>query len=160
MIEERAIILDTGIAVSGGAQAFAKVRVQRTSACETCSLKSGCGQSALSKLSSERCLELDVDNSLGAQIGDEVMIAIPEQGLLNASLRVYLIPLVIMLVAALVADMLFSGQEIWVMLAALVGLLSGFLWARVFSQKNAFNAHFLPKMTRILSSKNYLSSKR
>lgn len=154
MIEERAIILETSLDVSGDAHTFAKVRVQRTSACESCSLKSGCGQSALSKLSSERCLELEVNNDLGAKPGDEVMIAIPEQGLVNASLRVYLFPLIMMLMTALVTDVLFPKQEEWVMLAALVGLLAGFWWARAFSQKNAFNANFLPRMTRILSSKN------
>lgn len=153
MIEERAIILETGLSFSGGSQSVARVRVQRTSACETCSLKSGCGQSALTKLSSERCLELDVENSLGAKPGDEVMIAIPEQGLINASLRVYLMPLVLMLLAAVVADMVFEGQELWVMLAASAGLISGFMWARIFSQKNALSAHFLPKMSRMLSTK-------
>ena len=153
MIEERALILETNYAMAAEAEAMAKVRVQRSSSCESCSLKSGCGQSTLNKLSANHCLELDVENTLGAKPGDEVLIAIPEQGLINASLRIYLLPLVLMLVGALVGDSLFTGQEIWTMLLAFTGLSLGFIWARIFSQKHALHAHFLPKMTRILASR-------
>jgi len=153
MIEERALILETNYVMAAQAEAVARVRVQRTSSCESCSLKSGCGQSTMNKLSANHCLELDVENSLGAKPGDEVLIAIPEQGLLNASLRIYLIPLVLMLIGALAGDMLFAGHELWTMLLAFSGLSFGFIWARLFSQKHALHAHFLPKMTRILVSR-------
>src|SRR5690606_22703570 len=107
---------------------------------------------ALTKLSSNHCLELDVENSLGADVGDEVLIAIPEQGLISASLRVYFIPLLLMLGAAIFADMLFPGNELYTLLFAFFGLLAGLFQARLFSQKHADHPTFFPKMIRIIRS--------
>jgi sigma-E factor negative regulatory protein RseC len=152
MIEERALILETTYRMADQTRPLAKVRVQRSSACDSCSLKSGCGQSALSKLSANHCLELNVDNTLGAAVGDEVLIAIPEQGLISASLRVYFLPLVFMLAAAVLADLLFSGDELYTLIFAFSGLLAGFAQARIFSQKHADHPNFFPKMVRIVRS--------
>ena len=129
------------------------MKVQRTSSCESCSLKSGCGQSSLTKLSSNHCLELDVENTLDAKSGDEVLISIPESGLMTASLRIYFIPLLLMVLGAVIGDLLDSQSdvvsEIWTMLLSLAGLIIGFYWARMFSQKQAFHKDFLPKMTKV-----------
>lgn len=152
MIEERALVLDAHCELTTIRKNIARVKVQRTSACESCSLKSGCGQRLLTKLSSNHCLELDVENTLNASPGDEVLIAIPEQGLLSASFRIYLLPLLMMLFSAMLMDSLFDASEVWVLFFAVVGLAVGFIWARVFSQKNALNEQFLPKITRVLIS--------
>lgn len=153
MIEERALILDTIADKSDATKKIARVKVQRTSSCESCSLKSGCGQSSLTKLSSNNCLELDVENTLDAKAGDEVLIAIPESGLMTASLRVYFMPLLLMVLGAAFGDFLDSGSEMgsetWTMLLSLLGLVIGFYWARLFSQKQAFHKDFLPKMTKV-----------
>ena len=101
-------------------------------------------------MSGNHCLELDVENTLGAKQGDEVYISIPESGLINASLRVYLIPLVLMVLGAVIGDMIDPINEIWTMLFSILGLVIGFSWARIFSQKLAFHEDFLPKMTRII----------
>tara|TARA_R110001592_G_scaffold24536_1_gene94403 strand:+ start:12083 stop:12568 length:486 start_codon:yes stop_codon:yes gene_type:complete len=153
MIEERALVLDTLFDSSNLSKKIARVKVQRTSSCESCSLKSGCGQSSLTKLSSNHCLELDVENTLDAKSGDEVLISIPESGLMTASLRIYFIPLLLMVLGAVIGDLLDSQSdvvsEIWTMLLSLAGLIIGFYWARMFSQKQAFHKDFLPKMTKV-----------
>jgi positive regulator of sigma E activity len=40
-------------------------------------------------------------------------------------------------------------SELWTMLLSLAGLIIGFYWARLFSQKQAFHKDFLPKMTKV-----------
>jgi sigma-E factor negative regulatory protein RseC len=150
MIQERALVLETTFDEADFSHKMARVKVQRTSACESCSLKSGCGQSALTKISSNQCLELDVENELGAKPGDEVLIAIPESGLMSASLRVYFIPLILMVLGAVVGDFIHPADEVWTMVLSILGLTIGFLWARVSSQKQAFDVEFLPKITQVL----------
>ena len=153
MIEERALVLDTSFDSSNISKNIARVKVQRTSSCESCSLKSGCGQSTLTKMSSNHCLELDVENTFNAKSGDEVLIAIPESGLMTASIRIYFMPLLLMFLGAVIGDLLDSQSELmsefWTMLLALAGLIIGFYWARLFSQKQAYHKDFLPKMTKV-----------
>ncbi len=159
MIEERAVVIDTTFDSSNFSKKIARVKVQRTSSCESCSLKSGCGQSTLTKLSSNQCLELDVENSLDVKSGDEVLIAIPESGLMSASLRVYLLPLILMVLGAVLGDVINSQNEIWTMVLALLGLIVGFSWARFSSQKQAFDENFLPKMTRVIVHSSVIPTK-
>lgn len=150
MIEERALIIATSDNNPELHDSIAKVKVQRTSACDSCSLKSGCGQSTLSKLSGDHCLELEVTNALDAKLGDEVIIAIPESGLINASFRVYFLPLLFMILGALLGAVVDADSESWTMLFSVSGLVIGFLWARSFSKKQASHTAFQPVMTRIL----------
>lgn len=157
MIEERALVLETTFDEADFSHKMARVKVQRTNACESCSLKSGCGQSALTKISSNQCLELDVENKLGAKPGDEVLIAIPESGLMSASLRVYLIPLVLMVSGAVIGGLIDPVDESWTMILSVMGLITGFAWARFSSQKQAFDTDFLPKITRVTIESSVIS---
>jgi|TARA_R110000850_G_scaffold68038_12_gene152092 sigma-E factor negative regulatory protein RseC len=157
MIEERALVLESIFDETDFSHKMARVKVQRTNACESCSLKSGCGQSALTKLSSNQCLELDVENNLGANPGDEVLIAIPESGLMSASLRVYFIPLILMVLGAVVGGVIDPLDESWTMILSVVGLIVGFAWARFSSQKQAFDTNFLPKITRVTLQSSTIS---
>lgn len=149
MIEERALVLDNRFDEHDFRSQLARVKVQRTSACESCSLKSGCGQSTLTKLSSNQCLELDVENSLNAKPGDEVIISIPEAGLISASIRVYLIPLVLMVVGAVLGNMINPVNETWTVVLSCAGIVAGFAWARFSSQHQVFDPNFLPTITKI-----------
>ena len=149
MIEERALVLDNRFDECNFDTQLARVKVQRTSACESCSLKSGCGQSTLTKLSSNQCLELDVENTLNAKPGDDVIIAIPEAGLMSASIRVYLIPLVLMVLGAILGSVIYPVNDTWTILFSCIGIVIGFAWARFSSQKQTFDPKFLPKITKI-----------
>lgn len=162
MIEERALVLDAeqgvdavhSLKIKQDTSEFSgqlvRVKVQRSNACESCSLKSGCGQSALTKLSSSQCLELEVENTLNAQVGDEVVIAIPESGLMSASLRVYFMPLILMVLGAILGDIIHPVNELWTIILSISGLISGFAWARFSSQKQAFDDDFLPKIIKVI----------
>jgi len=142
VIEERALVLS----VQGN---LARVKTQRQSACNACELQSSCGQSLISKMASGHGIEMSVENRLSAQSGDVVLLAIPEEGLMKASVIMFLIPLLAMVVFALVAKSFFVLSDPWVALVGLVGLLVGFLWARIFSRRFQSDESFQPLMSAI-----------
>jgi len=143
MIEEQALVLSE-------LEGKLRVRVQRQSACDSCQLKSGCGQSALTKLSSNQCIEFDVPNNINAECGNLVLIAIPEQGLITASLIVYFFPLLCMLTAAIAAKNLFNLSDLYISICGLFALFIGFACARHYGQKHSEDTRFLPELIRIL----------
>ncbi len=88
------------------------VQTIRTSACQSCSARSGCGQRALAAVSGGRANQVLVDNSVGARVGDEVVIGLDEQSLLNASLIIYGLPLVLMVLASVMAHNWAEGSDL------------------------------------------------
>ena len=120
MIEETAIVIDVR-----GQQAL--LQTQRKSTCHSCSAKSACGTSTLSKVVGQRSSEFVVENTLGARKGDRVIVAVNENALLEGSLMVYLLPLVLMIVAGLFADWLFATEGLTILAS-----VSGFVMAMVF----------------------------
>lgn len=144
MIHERALVLDR----PSKNESKVWVRTQRQSACDSCKLKSGCGQSALSKLSGDKSMELEVKNSLGARAGDVVILAIPEEGILTASLVMYFVPLVLMVLLAIVASSIGLG-ELAIIFSGGVGLAVGFWAARTYSHKHQDDPRFNPVMSSL-----------
>lgn len=123
------MITETGkvVALSGN-----RVWVQtiRTSACESCSARNGCGQRALAGVSGGRANQVLVTNSMGARVGDEVTVAIDESALLGASLLVYALPLVLLVLGAVAGHQLSGGLDAVAMLGAALGMAAGFVVAR------------------------------
>jgi len=150
MIEEPAIVLPQNpIGVSSSGEV--RVRVDRTSACESCHLKSGCGQSAMTKLSSNQCIELDVLSVHDVRPGDRVMIAIPEKGLLTASLIVYFVPLIFMLFSAVLSKIFFDATDSLAVLFGAFGLVSGFFVARAYGLRHQDDERFSPEIIKIIN---------
>lgn len=106
------------------------VRTIRASACESCSARQGCGQRALAGVSGGRANQVLVTNDLGAGVGDEVTVAIEESALLGASLLVYALPLVLMVVGTVFGHQLSGESDAVAMFGAAVGMAVGFLVAR------------------------------
>lgn len=122
------MITETGkvVAINGDR---AWVQTIRTSACESCSARHGCGQRALAGVSGGRANQVMVANSLGARVGDEVTVAIDESALLGASLLVYALPLLLMVAGSVLGHQLSAGHDGIAMLGAATGLTLGFLVA-------------------------------
>lgn len=76
----------------------------QTSACEHCAQKSSCGSSLYAKLLPRRQMQLKLTSAIALHEGDTVVIGISEAGLLRASLLLYLVPLIIMLIVVSVYD--------------------------------------------------------
>lgn len=144
MIHERGLVLDKPASTENKVW----VRTQRQSACDSCNLKSGCGQSALSKLSGQQSIEFEVTNVLQAQVGDVVIMSIPEEGILQASLVMYLVPLLLMVVSAMLAGGI-GLSDPFVVMFGVVGLGLGFSFARHYSQKHKDDPRFSPVMTSL-----------
>ena len=80
--------------------------------CQQCSMKAGCGQRLLNQASSctRSQIELDKPDSLSLQVGQEVRVAIPQSTFIQASLWVFLVPLLCMLLGAYVAQTLLESE--------------------------------------------------
>ena len=126
MIEERARVIAVG-------EGYAWVETYRQTACGSCS-SPGCGTATLSKLLGTRPTRVRALTALPLQAGDEVIIGVAEMALLKSSLVVYLLPLLLLLLGALVGKMLI-GNELAAILLGLGGLAVGFAGLRSVSQR-------------------------
>lgn len=142
------MITEVGQVLSvSGDQAW--VQVIRQSACQSCSARHGCGQKALATLSGGQSRQVRVVNRLGARPGDQVTLAIEPASLLRASLLVYALPLVMMVMVAGLAGVAGLGEGAAI-LAAMGGLAGGLFMARLVSRGS--KAHYQPRMVACESS--------
>ena len=100
------------------------VETQRQSACDSCESRTGCGHSVLARLGS-KTVHLQALCDFNVEVADLVMVGVPEQVLLKSSFLAYLMPLITMLGAALIANS-WWGSDAAVAGAAILGLASGF----------------------------------
>ncbi|MCM0611185.1 SoxR reducing system RseC family protein [Marinobacter sediminum] len=140
------MITETGkvVALKGD---YAWVQTIQNSACQSCSARSGCGQKVLAAATGGRANQVLVENAVEAQVGDEVTIGIDESALLGASLIVYALPLVLMVVASIIGHRLSGGQDIWAMAGALAGLVVGFVSSRHLQGRG--EQRYEPRLLRI-----------
>lgn len=127
--------------------------VRSGSSCSACSMHGGCGTGAIAKLLGQRRLRLRAVNRIDAVIGDQVVIGIPETGLLYGSLAVYAVPLLALLGGALAGSRLAPGwfavsAEAGAIAGAAAGLCAGFAWLRHFSRRNRNHPAYQPVVLR------------
>ncbi|WP_111497476.1 SoxR reducing system RseC family protein [Marinobacter bohaiensis] len=142
MIEENGTV----VAVNGDE---AWVQTIRQSTCGTCNARKGCGQGALARLSDGRANQVKVANTAGARVGDPVVLGIGERQLLTASLLVYALPLLALLVGALAGASLGEAGDGPAILGGLLGLASGFLVVRIVAGGASRTARLSPVMLRV-----------
>ena len=110
------------------------LQAQRKSTCQSCSVQKGCGTSVLASTLGKKVTQFRVENTTSAQVGDSLIVGIPEDMLLKGSVAVYVLPLVTLFVAAMVADGLLplqlSLRDLWVAFSAIAGLVMGLSWCR------------------------------
>jgi sigma-E factor negative regulatory protein RseC len=141
------MIHETGTVISvSGDDAW--VQTVRESACQSCKARHGCGQKALAGLSSGQSRQIRVANTLQARPGDQVTVAIEESALLKASLLVYALPLLLMVLATALAGVAMPGDDRVAIVAAVAGLAGG-LWLAA-RRSRAGAAHWQPVMGRLV----------
>ena len=133
MIEEKAIVLSS-------ADGVARVETQRTATCGGCSAKAGCGTAMLTRVFGNRRTRLQVLNPVDAKPGDRVIIGIDEKILVKASLILYMLPLMALLLGAGAGQFGAQGvnllsQEQGSILGGSAGLLAGLYWVRLKSHR-------------------------
>lgn len=99
------------------------VETVRQSGCSSCSAKGACGTSVLDTLFSARTAPIKLVNEVGAQVGDQVVLSLPESALLRQSLWAYGVPLVGFFIGALLGKALFS-MELLALLGAIAGMMA------------------------------------
>ncbi len=93
---------------------LATIRIERKSACQTCASGNGCGSNSLRWFGTQDyvvSVRVEPQQFCGLNEKDEVVIGLPENGLLIASLLLYGLPLLCLLSVALLAE--FLGANSW-----------------------------------------------
>jgi sigma-E factor negative regulatory protein RseC len=112
----------------------AEVRVQRQAACGGCEQSGGCSTSVLAGLFGRHDRQVIVDNPLGAEPGDLVVLGIEEGALQTASLVAYLLPILGLIAGAVAGSLL--GAEPLSLTLGLLGLIIALAWSRVLGRSN------------------------
>jgi len=131
-------MIEARVRVVSAADGMIWVTSNETSGCSACQSQSRCGISGLGKYLSRRRAALPIQHP-GACVGDELKVCVDESELLRASAFAYLLPAVLAVIAAALADALGAGDLVageWVIddlvtaFAALLGFIAGLVAAR------------------------------
>lgn len=149
MIEQNAVV----ISVDGQ---FAMVEAQRQSSCSSCNAKKGCGTGVLENSLGKRAMQMKAVNKCEAQPGEEVVVAVPENGFVKTAFFTYLLPLLFMLVGAVAAQQLsisqgWNYQDVISLLGAGLGFIVALFVLRRYSRKMEQNEQFHPIVIRKIS---------
>ncbi len=140
MIEETAVVIKVA-----GQRIL--LETQRQSACQNCSVKSGCGTSTLAKVVGKRSSQFMVDKIMDVKVGDSVVVAVDENALVQGSFLIYLFPLVFIMLAGLLAELVFSNELITI-LFVVVGFVFALLSVRFLFSKSSLKKSIQPHLIR------------
>lgn len=110
-----------------------QVKACASQGCGSCSLAGGCGQGLLSRWLSRRAPNLTLKTDVQLQPGDKVLLGLETTQLNRAAVLQFLLPLLTLLAAAMLAESLGITAGFKLFLIALAGLASGLLLARQFA---------------------------
>lgn len=122
--------------------------------CGTCAPAQGCGVANLARLFGARQRGVLVLNTLGARVGDRVVVSIPDDALLKTSLVVYGLPLVAMLIFATVTDAVLRWAAVvnsdpWLIVASGAGFFGSVVFVRFCGRRMALSGRYQPTVSRI-----------
>ncbi len=139
MIEETAVVIEVG-------EQQVLLATERKSTCQSCSVKSGCGTSTLAKVVGNRSSQFRVDKTINVEVGDNVIVAVDENALVQGSLLIYLFPLIFMMIVGILVESLFAN-ELLTILSVVVGFVVALLAVRFIMSaealKNAVQPHLI-----------------
>ena len=106
------------------------IETERKTTCSSCNARHGCGQHLAEKYKpSSAFAYIRAHSDWSLSEGDRVMVGIPENSLLKASMVVYLLPLLFLMAALWLSQYANYGDGTTLMLSALA-LVAGFIPAR------------------------------
>lgn len=142
-------MIEEMVVVSAVDTAGVKVAAARSSACAQCASKSNCSQGILSEWGQGKTVEIEVQNpdKLTVEPGQQVMIGLNEGSLIRASLLLYLLPLALLIVGALLGAALAEWQQITL---SVLFMFAGFVIARRLSSGHGADARYQPILLRAL----------
>lgn len=117
-------------------QGQVQVKACASKGCGSCSLAGGCGQGVLSRWLMRRSPSLTLHTETPLQVGDRILLGINANKLNRAAVLQFLLPLITLLAAALLAEFIGITSGLLLFLIALIGLASGLLLARKLALAN------------------------
>jgi len=127
------------------------VEVDAVVVCERCESGKGCGAGLLGREPGDKRVEVVVAENLSVESGDLVSVALAPRNILRAAVIVYGYPLVGAVSAATIVFSLGLGDA-YGAVAALIGLVSGVLLARLRLRDTRCLRDFTPTVVDKLSS--------
>lgn len=145
MIEEQAQVVE----IKGSSLLL---QAQTQSTCGNCAASKGCGTSLLSKVVGRKFTYFQAENNINANVGDMVIVGIPEDALLKGSVMMYLVPVVSMLAFALLADYFLMAatpyRDLIIAASTVMGLLFGSLMSKWYFHRQSSVQLFAPVILR------------
>ena len=120
-------------------------------ACSSCKVVDSCGNGIVEKYLAGKIFTSEIENNLGAKVGDEVVIEIPKSSVTKASIVVYLMPLLAFLGAASVASLLIENENT-VILISIIGLVFGLFVTKFYNRYFLNPELYLPSMVSIVDT--------
>lgn len=128
------------------------LEAETRSSCNACEVKSGCGTSVLAKWVGRKFTRFQVKNTVDARVGDQVVVGLPESALVSGSVTIYLLPLLAMIAAAVVADMMLAADVVRrdpvIALAGLAGFVVALLGCRNYLSREQVKCNLTPVILR------------
>jgi sigma-E factor negative regulatory protein RseC len=140
-------MLETNGTVVEVEREFIWVETRPRSACSSCGAGS-CSTSVIAGLFGSRRNRLRLRNGLGARVGQQVVVGIPDSVLVNASVLAYLLPPLAMILGGAIAAAA-SLVELAQGGMAFGGLLLGLLLVRQISSSEQARSRYAPRLVRV-----------
>jgi sigma-E factor negative regulatory protein RseC len=139
------MIIETGKVVSVEPEGVWVETISR-SVCGSCKAEKGCGQSLMAKWSGHSSYIWVLLEGRDPDLfhpGDSIQIGVPEDVIAKGSMLVYLVPLVVMVLATIVADKQFASEAVTIV-SAIGGLFLGGAVIRWHAWKTRFDPRLQP----------------
>ena len=121
---------------------------EQTGSCGGCAASGSCGAKGIGTIASRlEYRRFKIDNEANLAVGERVVIGIPDNALIKASITAYAIPLATLLLAGALAQWRF-GNDLATMAAMVVGLLVGLGFSRVGAGHLLMQGNLAPRFLR------------
>lgn len=147
MIEQQAIILALDSSQTK-AQSLATIEVVRKTACGICGKTRGCGNAIWGKIFAHKMTSFKAENSIGALVGQHVIVGIDENAVMKSALLLYMAPLVTMFIGAILVSQ-FNVSAVMEIIGAVIGLLVGYFWVKAHVTGRDYYQDQQPKILRL-----------
>ncbi len=123
------------------------VETVRKSSCGSCASEQSCGTGVISKaMAGKRSYVKAITDILDLQTGEDVIIGVPEDFMVRGTMRLYLLPLLLMMASMLVANQYLHYGDAGSLLFAVIGLGVGLLISRIIDQLTPLSKRDHPRV--------------
>lgn len=144
------MIEETGRVVAVEASAV-WVETVRRSTCQSCSARHGCGHSLMERdRAGARARVRALCDGHQPQVGDQVVVGVPEGALMHGAVMVYLLPMVLLFAGALVGALISGAEQTLAAPFGVAGLVIGFLFNRWYSQRHLADTRWQPRVMQVV----------